>query len=144
MPNGDAELRTLSAPGRWPRLLPFLAVTVLAFGIALLPPHVDPLALTAAAALLIVLLAAVLLLPWQRLPVLLEALPALGYFGVVILLRGLGLSTLDGERLDEELAGVASAAFPATTGRDWLVPGGRRRIAWSTATLADGDGAART
>jgi signal transduction histidine kinase len=28
MPNGDAELRTLSAPGRWPRILPFLGAVV--------------------------------------------------------------------------------------------------------------------
>ncbi|WP_432978640.1 ATP-binding protein [Dactylosporangium sp. CA-233914] len=283
---GDAELSTLSGPDRWRRIVPFLAVTVLAFAIALVPPGVDPVALAGAAGLLAVLLLMVLLVPWQRLPVLFEAVPPLGYFGVVVLLnvsagggpagygplallpvlwlalyhgrvatatgvaamavvlvlpsalrderilhsewrrgvlviaigiivataaqswtgraraggrrlveatraarrdrdfnqaildstgflvlvvdatgtvtafnrrceeltgraaadvvgrpyRSLGLSALDRDRLDAELAERAADGLPDTAERDWIVPGGRRRIAWSAARLTDDDG----
>ncbi|MFB9415748.1 ATP-binding protein [Dactylosporangium matsuzakiense] len=77
----------MSRPDRWQRILPFLAVTVLAFAVALLPPAVHPAALIAAVGLTVVLLALVVVVPWSRLPVLLEAGPPLGYFGVVLLLN---------------------------------------------------------
>ncbi|MFB9442628.1 PAS domain S-box protein [Dactylosporangium vinaceum] len=77
----------MSRPDRWQRILPFLAVTVLAFAVALLPPAVHPAALIAAVGLTAVLLALVVVVPWSRLPVLLEAGPPLGYFGVVLLLN---------------------------------------------------------
>ncbi|MFI5911228.1 ATP-binding protein [Dactylosporangium sp. NPDC051541] len=276
MPTGD--LRALSAPDRWLRILPFLAVTGLAFGAALLPPAVHPPALLAALGLTAALLALVVVVPWSRLPVLLEAGPPLGYFGVVLLLnlgsdggpagygplallpvlwlglyhgrlataigvavmagvllvpaaldnhviraewrRGLlliamgvivataaqswtrrardvtrearrdrdfsqaildstgflvlvvarngivtafnrrceeltgraaadivgrsygelGLAVDGGERLNTALAGSIPGDFPRTVERDWLVPGGKRRIAWSNAARADDDG----
>nr|BFE65592.1 hypothetical protein GCM10020063_101180 [Dactylosporangium thailandense] len=282
---GEAQPRTPDAPGRRPRILPVLAVTALAFGVALLPPSVHPVALAAAAGLVLVLLALVVLVPWGRMPILLEAIPPLGYFGVVVLLnvgsdggptgyaplallpvlwlglyhgplataagvtvmalvfavpalldtdvlraewrrgvlvvaigiivataaqgwtrharaaahqlvratrsarrdrdfsqaildstgflviaadadgtvtafnrsceeltgrdasevigrpyRDLGLSVVDGPRLDAELAGIATTGLPRSAERDWIVPGGRRRIAWSTAAITDDEG----
>ncbi|GAA2356773.1 PAS domain-containing sensor histidine kinase [Dactylosporangium salmoneum] len=84
---GDAELRTLSAPDRWLRIMPFALVTLLAFAVAWLPPRVSPVALVAAAGLLAVLVLMVVLTPFRRLPAFYEALPPLGFFGVVLLLN---------------------------------------------------------
>ncbi|MGI5236686.1 ATP-binding protein [Dactylosporangium sp. CA-139066] len=282
---GDADLRTLSAPGRWRRITPFLAVTLISFAVAWLPPRVEPAALTGAATLLAALLLLVVLVPWPRLPLAYEAVPPLGFFGVVLLLnvaaeggpagyaplallpvlwlglyhgrlataigvammavvfvvpsaldaelrrfewrrgllvvaigvllataaqsatrrarvsarqlcratrearrerdfnqaildssgllvivvdragrvtgfnrrceevtgrraadvlgrryRDLGLSTRDGAQIDAALAGVVTAGHQPPAERDWIVPAGRRRIAWSTAVLTDDEG----
>ncbi|WP_432830341.1 PAS domain S-box protein [Dactylosporangium sp. CA-092794] len=52
----------------------------------------------------------------------------------------LGLSTLDGQRLRADFGGLLAASFPNSAERDWTVPGGRRRIAWTNAALAGDDG----
>lgn len=83
----DADLRTLSAPDRWRRIAPFLTVAVLAFGMALFPPRVDRAALACALVVLALLLGLVVVVPWRRLPAIYEAMPPLGFFGVVALLN---------------------------------------------------------
>jgi PAS domain S-box-containing protein len=282
---GEADLRTLSTPDRWLRITPFLSVTLLAFAVAVLPPRVEPVALAGAAGVLAALLLLVVLAPWPRLPAVYEAVPPLGFFGVVLLLnvaaeggpagyaplallpvlwlglyhgrivtalgvllmalvfavptaldaelrrsewrrgllvvvigilvataaqsstrraraaarqlcgatrearrerdfsqaivdssgflvivvdaagrvtgfnrrceeltgraaadvvarpyRDLGLSTRDGAQIDAVIAGVVTAGHQDPVERDWIVPGGRRRIAWSTAVLTDDEG----
>ncbi|MET7420624.1 ATP-binding protein [Dactylosporangium sp. NPDC005555] len=86
MLHSDADLRTLSAPDRWRRIAPFLTVAVLAFATALLPPLVDQVALLSALVVLVLLLALTVTVPWDRLPVIYEAVRPLGFFGVVALL----------------------------------------------------------
>jgi PAS domain S-box-containing protein len=54
--------------------------------------------------------------------------------------HSLGLSTQDDEQLAAQFAGVVAAGFSPPAERDWIVPGGRRRIAWSTAVLTDDEG----
>ncbi|MDG6102050.1 PAS domain S-box protein [Dactylosporangium aurantiacum] len=66
MQYSDAAQRTLSAPDRWQRITPFLAVTVLAFGMALFPPSRTATAIGVAA------LAAVFAAPLLRDPSVLE------------------------------------------------------------------------
>ncbi|GAA0732447.1 PAS domain S-box protein [Dactylosporangium roseum] len=83
---GDAEPRTPSAPGHRLRLLPLLSVAVLAVAVAWLPPRTGPVALGSATGLLVVLLATAVMTLRRRLPTFFEALPALGFFGVVALL----------------------------------------------------------
>jgi PAS domain S-box-containing protein len=87
MLSSDAALRTLSAPDRWRRIAPFLAVAVLAFAMAFFPPRVDRAALACAVLVLLLLGLLVVLVPWARLPVIYEAVPPLGFFGVVALLN---------------------------------------------------------
>jgi PAS domain S-box-containing protein len=84
---GDAQLRTLSGSDRWLRMTPFICVAALAFMAAWLPPRVHPTAFAGACTLVGVLVLSVALLPWGRLPVFFEAGPALGFFGVVLLLN---------------------------------------------------------
>src|SRR5262245_65543331 len=88
MPSSTAAIRPLSSPDRWRRIWPFVGVAGLGYAVAWLPPGIDGAAFLAAAAIGAVLLAAVVWTPWARLPAQLEALPALGFFAVVVLLRG--------------------------------------------------------
>jgi PAS domain S-box-containing protein len=87
MPSSTAGIRPLSAPDRWRRIWPFVGVAGLGYAMAWLPPGTDGTALLAAVAIGVLLLAAVVFIPWARLPADFEALPALAFFVVVVVLR---------------------------------------------------------
>jgi PAS domain S-box-containing protein len=87
MPSSTAVIRPLSAPDRWRRSWPFLGVAGLGYAMAWVPPGIDGTSFLVAVAIGVALFGAAALTPWARLPAELEALPALGFFVVVAVLR---------------------------------------------------------
>ncbi|GIJ50845.1 hypothetical protein Val02_77310 [Virgisporangium aliadipatigenens] len=80
-------VRALTGPGRLRRLAPFAFVAVIGLSVAPLPPAVRAGPFAVAVALTCLLALAVLLFPWHRFPPAWEAVPPIGFFAVVAIVR---------------------------------------------------------